>query len=357
MRRPARELLAFPLAFVLSAIPVGSQGQTPPTKPEGETLQAIETDYKSAARELDLRRIQRLSALAARQKGSEADLTYLTLFRSAIGGDFYKEAEPAAERIVSEGSTNQEVEFLAHLVNVLSEADRGEYEASFQSLNHYMDRLASNPATRPNLQARTVLTLSEAYYRRLLRGRRFDIARRLCDLVEARAVSPSVKAHFAASRNRLELVGQPAPPIIGKDLDGKPVSTADLKGKVVLVVFWASWAPPCGDEAPILNASLDAFGPKGFAIVGVNLDGVGGATPTSRDPAEALAAARRFALTYTEAWPSVVNGSGGADFVKAYRITAIPANVLIDQSGQVVHPALPASEVREAVAKLLAPAR
>jgi cytochrome c biogenesis protein CcmG, thiol:disulfide interchange protein DsbE len=63
-----------------------------------------------------------------------------------------------------------------------------------------------------------------------------------------------------------------APEIGLKDLAGQGVSMANLKGKVVLVDFWASWCAPCREELPVLNALYKKYRARGFEIVGVNQD-------------------------------------------------------------------------------------
>ena len=55
-------------------------------------------------------------------------------------------------------------------------------------------------------------------------------------------------------------------------LNGKPARLSDLKGKVVLLNFWATWCPPCVDEAPSLNALQHRIAPLGGTVLGVSVD-------------------------------------------------------------------------------------
>jgi cytochrome c biogenesis protein CcmG/thiol:disulfide interchange protein DsbE len=70
-------------------------------------------------------------------------------------------------------------------------------------------------------------------------------------------------------------VGLPAPDFTLKDLNGKEVSLADYKGKVVLVNFWATWCTPCLGEIPELIEMQQKYGPKGFVILGLAMDDEG----------------------------------------------------------------------------------
>ena len=69
---------------------------------------------------------------------------------------------------------------------------------------------------------------------------------------------------------RPPLVGSPAPEIVLKDLQGRDVKLSDLRGKVVLVNFWATWCKPCKEEMPAMQASYDKLRDKGFVVLAVN---------------------------------------------------------------------------------------
>lgn len=66
--------------------------------------------------------------------------------------------------------------------------------------------------------------------------------------------------------------GQPAPDLRLQAEDGKVVSLAADKGKVVLVDFWASWCPPCKSSFPAVDSLYREFKPQGFEVIAVNLD-------------------------------------------------------------------------------------
>ena len=82
----------------------------------------------------------------------------------------------------------------------------------------------------------------------------------------------SMNASASAPSMASDLSGKPEPDLKLKDLDGKDVGLADLKGKVVFVNFWATWCEPCQEEIPILIDLQNKYASKGFTVVGIAMD-------------------------------------------------------------------------------------
>jgi thiol-disulfide isomerase/thioredoxin len=69
-----------------------------------------------------------------------------------------------------------------------------------------------------------------------------------------------------------ELAGKPAPDLVATDIQGKPVSLADLKGKTVLLDFWTTWCQPCQADAPSIEKLNEKYGAKDLQVIGISVN-------------------------------------------------------------------------------------
>lgn len=142
------------------------------------------------------------------------------------------------------------------------------------------------------------------------------------------------------------LVGLPMPDFSGKRLrDGTELKLSDLKGKVVLVQFWATWSKPCDQEMPTIAKVYHEFANQDFIVLGISLD------DDRRD-------GRNRLLSYLKSknmpWPQLYDGKGWETaLAKRFYIRSIPSNLLLDQNGMIRAKDLRARELRQAVLPLL----
>jgi thiol-disulfide isomerase/thioredoxin len=140
---------------------------------------------------------------------------------------------------------------------------------------------------------------------------------------------------------RLE-VGQVAPDIEGKDLDGKPLHMTAKSGRVTLLVFWGSWCGPCMRLVPHEAALKEKYKGKPFAIYGVN----GGDAPE---------VARNTAQEKGITWPSFYGGRVRGGLPAVWNVDAWPAVYVIGPDGVIGHKGYDEG-VEEAVAAAIAKA-
>ena len=298
-------------------------------------VRAINDAYDRDRLQLERKRLEDLAQLAARQAPAAAASTYEVLFRLAISNNLFVEAGPTAEAVANAGSSSTTTFALANLVKLIAECDRGEYEKSLKSLQGIVDGVEANlkAGKGTGILTSEKIELCDLYFQRLVHSDQIAVARKAFQILKDHVKEPAI-ADFVASRlRRLELVGKPAPAIQGTDLDGKPFNLADAKGKVVLVVFWASWCLPCASEIESLKQVVSAYRSRGLQVVGINLDDLPDDGQTLDN---VLPNIRHFLLDYNVTWPTLINGGGDKNFAEAYGVTAIPSNTLVGRDGTVI---------------------
>ena len=90
-------------------------------------------------------------------------------------------------------------------------------------------------------------------------------------VVSRRAVLASLIVYLDAAKLAAITVGEAAPRFSAKTLDGEKFTSDSLRGKVVLVEFWATWCPPCKSDAPAVDALADEFAKNGLVVLAVNM--------------------------------------------------------------------------------------
>jgi thiol-disulfide isomerase/thioredoxin len=124
---------------------------------------------------------------------------------------------------------------------------------------------------------------------------------------------------------------KPEPQVTLKDLDGKELSLAQYKGKVVLVNFWATWCEPCQIEIPWLIEMQQKYADKGFTVLGIAMDEEGASVVTPWVKNE------RFDVSGSKSqmnYPIVIGNDAAAD--KFGGLLGYPTSVLINRDGKIV---------------------
>lgn len=117
---------------------------------------------------------------------------------------------------------------------------------------------------------------------------------------------------------------KPAPDFTLPTHDGKQLKLSDLKGKVVLLDFWATWCPPCRKGIPDLIALKEQYKAKGFEVVGVSIDEF-----TRDTKAEVVPFIKEYGINYPVVY-------GTMDLARAYDgVSSIPTSFLINQKGEI----------------------
>jgi peroxiredoxin len=143
------------------------------------------------------------------------------------------------------------------------------------------------------------------------------------DQRRARNLAQTAEALLDEARNLA--VGKPAPEIEGADLDGQTRKLSGFRGKIVVLIFWASWCGPCLDEIPHERDLAERFKDRPFAILGINCD-------------QDLAAARKTIETEKVAWPNwsdPFTDAGPGPISERFHIHGFPSTFVLDGTGTI----------------------
>jgi peroxiredoxin len=138
-------------------------------------------------------------------------------------------------------------------------------------------------------------------------------------------------------------VGESAPLFEAKTFDGRTIKLADLRGKVVLLDFWATWCNPCVAQLPQVQQIHEAFGANDkFAMIGMSLDWD-------------IERAKGFLRQKPLKWPQVSLGNmETSPVVRQYGVGGVPMTILIDPDGKILAMDVPIDQLQEQIRAALA---
>lgn len=252
----------------------------------------------------------------------------------------YASADPAPEsvdvveqerqlaRSVMELMTPQ----FAEAARALANGERTDFEALDQAFAAFQERWP---------EAEAAWDLTTPYLRFALESEAGLNERQLLEhLLQAR--NRHVRA-FARARLDEENLATAPFELRFRALDGRPVDLAELRGRVVLFDFWASWCQPCLEELPFIKSLAAKYEEAGLSIIGISLDQEGARSQFTRLVAE-----------HGVTWPQHFSGQGWRDdLARTFTITAIPDTRLFDQQGLLVKAGLRGEALEQEIRRLL----
>lgn len=175
----------------------------------------------------------------------------------------------------------------------------------------------------------------------------FDVYEMLVDhIVKGFDGAPTVNMvkanylNFKAKHDELAFLspGKEALDFMQPKLDGKPLRLSDLRGKVVLLDFWASWCGPCRRENPNVVKIYEKYKDKGFTVMSISLD---------KDKNAWQEAIKRDNLS----WPNHASDlkAWSNEAAQLYKVTGIPFTVLIDKEGKIIKTNVRGEELEQAL--------
>lgn len=163
----------------------------------------------------------------------------------------------------------------------------------------------------------------------------------LNDTIKASTAAKAIKAQVQSQKTTA--IGSVAPNFTGKTTDGKDLSLNDIKSKVTIIDFWASWCGPCRKENPNVVKLYNKYHKKGLEIIGVSLDKQG-------QKQRWVDAIKKDKL----AWPQISNLKGWNEPVaKLYNVRSIPRTFILDENGKIIAKNLRGDYLEKKIAEIL----
>lgn len=208
--------------------------------------------------------------------------------------------------------------FIVEAAHILDEANRHVrqiYPKTVAEMNYIGEHYKSDKV-RQALIHHLALTYVE--------GNGTDNISDLENVYYAYVTSPALLAAYRQARARWDVAaaGRPSPDFTGVDIDGRPHTLRDFRGKYVYIDMWATWCAPCRKELPFLKQLAERFAGRNICFLGLSID---------EDKAKWEARVRDGGLCGTQ-----LHIGSGTQFQRDYKIGGIPHFILLDPLGRIV---------------------
>lgn len=336
-------LAAVALAVSLGAPAMGQQmvGDHRPAEQILEAYQAVElpaydqsrrsdpeyrAEYTSLRREAELKRAALIEELYRSHPGHERVSELMPIRWNALLGAGLAEDVLAETQAVAGQTQDHALKVEALFTHATAVARTTNYDpakvAEAAKLFHAAD--ASDPRNATLLMMTTYNQnddqLALATYR--------QIAADYPEAREARSANSKIY-HY-------ERIGKPFELAFEEATSGEPIDMSQLRGKVVVIDFWATWCGPCIAEMPHMKKLYAAYKDKGVEFIGVSLDAPRNEENPARDGLNLL---RNWVKDNNVTWPQYYQGNGWqSEFSSGWKINSIPAIFIVDQQGRLHSP-------------------
>jgi peroxiredoxin len=231
-------------------------------------------------------------------------------FKDVVHLDELESANTIVTRVI--GQVRKEMAEGERFKLELQDAQRAARAGRMDDFENHFHTLQRDFPDRPEIYG---IVLSAAM------DREPEQARKLAqDVLNAKTAPESAKEFAEGLVRKADAVGKPLD-LSFTALDGRQMALSQMKGKVILIDFWATWCAPCVAELPNVKAAYDRLHSRGFEVVGISFD-------NSRD------ALTKFIAEKGLAWPQYFDGKGWQNQLgRQYGIHGIPTMWLVDKKG------------------------
>lgn len=275
--------------------------------------------------------------VADHESAADAERAYLWLFAMARREGWESDALPVVERYARRAETDATVKGIAQQVQAIGLARQGKAEPALDAFDEAIAGVGLRAANDTLDLATSLATALQTG------GKPGSAAEPYNRLTRKFFLNAGVRQFCENRLGKLELLGKDAPDISVEDVDGKGVSLGDLRGKLVLIDFWATNCPPCLEEFPSLKQLHADYHKDGFEVIGISLD-------EERSVVDAFQAKARLP------WRLALSKTDRDATRERFRVVTIPSMFLVDAAGRIQYVDVRGEELRRVVERTLKPA-